>query len=429
MAGETLLGSRPENIVQLKVLIVGGGLFGLAAAISVALASHQVTIFEAHSGPHEIGAGLQSSPNGTRLWAKWGLSNILEPLVAAPTALQIRDYDGTLLAQRQDYDVEINRRYGHPLWTMHRRDLQTSLVHRARELGVEILYSTRVNEVDISKPAVNTQKGTHKGDIVIVAGGVWSSLRSHVIGKRVDPEPTGDMAYRITVDYDQLSGEKDLQTWMHEPMIRIWIGPRSHAVAYPVRGTRQLNIVLLVQDDIREGQDSKMAAELPEMRKHFEGWDPILNKILGTVERVHKWRLMQLPPLGTWRSPQGTTVMGGDCCHAILPYMAQGLNLGLEDAAILGYLLGRVTCKDQIPKATAMYEDLRIVRTARMLDETRKHAEYFHTSDERLRTVRAAELSRSFHSDSDWTHPKEQRWIWSYDAYEEAEKAYTANPF
>ncbi|KAK9413323.1 putative Major facilitator superfamily (MFS) profile domain-containing protein [Seiridium unicorne] len=404
MASKHVSVPRPEGPFELNVLIVGGGLFGLAAAISIASSGHQVTIFEAHSGPHEVGAGLQSSPNGTRLWYRWGLSHILEPLAAAPTALQIHDHDGKLLARRQNYDIEIKRRYGYPLWTIHRRDLQTSLIHRARELGVKILYSTRIDEVDIEKPAVKSQtRETHIGDVVIVAGGIWSSLRSGVLGKQVDPEPTGDMAYRMTVDYDDLDEEKELQNWMHEPTVRIWVGPRSHAVAYPVRGARQLNIVLLVQDDIGEGHESNVAADLAEMTKHFECWDPILNKMLGTVQSVSKWRLMQLPPLETWRSPQGTTVIGGDCCHAILPYMAQGLNLGLEDAAVLGYLLGRVTRKEQISKATAMYEDLRMVRTARMLEETHKHAEHFHTTDEKVRTIRNVEFSRSFDPASDCT--------------------------
>ncbi|XXH00740.1 hypothetical protein Hte_007090 [Hypoxylon texense] len=426
MADEVL----PASTVQLKALIVGGGLFGVAAAISVALAGHKVTVFEAHPGPHEIGAGLQSSPNGTRLWKRWGLSSLLEPLATAPKALKIHDYDGTLLAQRLDYDIEVKERYGYPLWTMHRIDLQTSLIQRAQELGVEIIYSARVDDIDMSTPSVTTQsKETYKGDLVILAGGVWSSLRSQVLGKRVDPEPSGDMAYRITIDYDQLSGKDELQAWMHTPMVRIWIGPGSHAVAYPVRGTKQINIVLLVQDNFQTGQESKMAADLDEMRRHFEGWDPMLNKLLATVQRVQKWRLMQLKPLKLWRSVQGTTVIGGDCCHAILPYMAQGLNLGLEDAATLGYLLGQVTSKDQIPKATAMYQDLRTARTARMLDETHKHAEHFHATEEGARKARNVEFGRSFEKDSDWTHPKEQRWIWSYDAYKEAEKAYLSNPF
>ncbi|TGJ85735.1 hypothetical protein E0Z10_g3033 [Xylaria hypoxylon] len=386
---------------RLNVLIVGGGLFGLAAAISIVCAGHKVTVFETHSGPHEVGAGLQSSPNSTRLWTKWGLSNVLQSLAAAPTGLQIHDFNGKVLAQRQNYDVEIQQRYGSPLWTMHRVDLQNALVERARELGVEILYSSRVDDINMTRPGVRTEDGQmHNGDLVVLAEGVWSSHRSDLLGKQINPEPSGDMAYRMTIDYEQLEGHSDLQAWMQDLKIRIWIGPGSHAVAYPVRRSSQMNIVLLVHDDFENRQESKSVGDVAEMREHFNGWDPILNKMLSVVQTVQKWRLMQLPPLKTWRSQQGTTVLGGDSCHAILPYMAQGLSMGLEDAAVLGYLLGSVTNKSHIAKATHMYERLRVARTARMRDETHKHARHFHAADPELRRTRDAEFSRSFDPNS-----------------------------
>ncbi|ROW16589.1 hypothetical protein VPNG_01588 [Cytospora leucostoma] len=109
--------------------------------------------------------------------------------------------------------------------------------------------------------------------------------------------------------------------------------------------------------------------------------------------------------------------------------MALGLNLGLEDAAVLGSLLSHVRVKDQIPQATAMYERLRLNRTARMLEETQAHGARFHLSDDKLREQRDRDLARSFDNDSDWTHPQQQKWIWSYDAYEDAEKAYLNEPF
>ncbi|RWA09489.1 hypothetical protein EKO27_g5608 [Xylaria grammica] len=422
--------SIPFSQCRLHVLIVGGGLFGLAAAISIACAGHQTTVLETHSGPHEVGAGLQSSPNSTRLWAKWGMSNVLRSLAAAPTGLQINDFNGRLLAQRHNYDVEVERRYGSQLWTVHRVDLQKALVNRAYELGIGIEYSSRVDDIDLARPSVRTQDGQlHSGDVVVIAEGVWSTHRPDVVGKPVYPEPTGDMAYRMTIDYEQLEGHDDLQAWMQEMKIRIWIGPGAHAVAYPVRQSSQMNIVLLVQDDFKKGQAPKAVGDVAEMREHFDCWDPILIKMLGVARTVQKWRLMQLPPLETWRSQQGTTVLGGDSCHAILPYMAQGLSMGLEDAAVLGYLLGRVTHKGQITKATHMYERLRVARTTRMREETHKHARHFHTAEPERRKERDAEFSRSFDPNSTWSHPKEQEWIWSYDAYKEAHEAYMTDPF
>ncbi|KAK7734906.1 hypothetical protein SLS53_007683 [Cytospora paraplurivora] len=109
--------------------------------------------------------------------------------------------------------------------------------------------------------------------------------------------------------------------------------------------------------------------------------------------------------------------------------MAQGLNLGMEDAAVFGSLLSHVQTKDQIPQATAMYERLRLSRTSRMLEETEAHGARFHLSDDKLIEQRDRDLARSFEKDSNWTHPQQQKWIWSYDAYEDAEKAYLDEPF
>jgi salicylate hydroxylase len=234
-------------------------------------------VFEAHAGPDEFGTGVQTSPNGTDLWTRWGLSGALKPLVSTPTALQIFRHDGKLLALRQQYDAEILRRYGNPLWTMHRMDLQNSLVERARELGVNILCSSHVGKVDVSQqPKVTTERGeTYIGDLVNIGGGVWTSLWSDVLGRQVNPEPTGDMAYRITVNREQLEGQEDLPEWAQEQSMRIWLGIGSHAVAYPVRQAKQLNIVLIVEDDFKPGGDSRAAGDIEEMRRHFNGWDPV----------------------------------------------------------------------------------------------------------------------------------------------------------
>ncbi|KAK7734905.1 hypothetical protein SLS53_007682 [Cytospora paraplurivora] len=300
---------------KLQVLVVGGGLCGLATAISITLAGHRVSVFESTAHAHEVGAGLQSSPNGSRLYHRWGLTQALEPLAAVPNVLEIHSSDGKVLAKRDDYDKEVLQRYGFPLWALHRVDLQGALLARAIELGVEVHYSSRVVDVTTDGaaaagdalttlspgPGILLENGKkHGGDLVVVADGVWSSTRSLVLGRQIAPRPTGDMAYRITIDRE-LVVDEGLVAWLNQPRVQIWIGPGAHAVAYSVRNCTLLNIVLLVKDDFDQDglEASRAAGSVEEVQKLFEGWAPILTKMLKMVDKVDKWRLMhcELPKL------------------------------------------------------------------------------------------------------------------------------------
>lgn len=277
----------------MDVLIIGGGLCGLATAISVTLSGHSATILEASDGQHEFGAGLQSSPNGTRLYQRWGIEDILRPITSAPRVLEIRDFDGDVLARRENYDKEIKERYGHPLWTLHRVDLQYALIQRAKALGVNIKFASRVIDIHVAKirPSARLENGEeYHGDLLVVADGVWSALSSQVLGRPVAPEPTGDMAYRITLDGASVTDDDELSAWMRTPRIQIWVGPRAHAVAYSVRDSSQLNVVLLVKDDFEasaKAREARRAGDVAEMRHMFEDWDPLLvSRSLNVVNSV-----------------------------------------------------------------------------------------------------------------------------------------------
>ncbi|KAI0380360.1 putative monooxygenase [Hypomontagnella monticulosa] len=411
-----------SSLGKLQVIVVGAGLCGLSMAISVSLAGHQVSVYETHSGTHEFGAGLQSSPNGTRIYEKWGLAASLKSVATSPRVFQIQRFDGTILAQRKHYDVEVIGRYGYPLWTLHRVDLQAALLRRATELGVEITYSSNVVNVNYEGPSIELQNGSKRhGDLVVIADGVWSKLRSIVLGQQIDAQPTGDIAYRIVLDRLQIEDEEILM-WMSEARVQVWVGPGAHAVAYSVRGGTQMNLVLLTTEEL-PGKESRVKGNVAELQLRFQGWDPLLTKVLGYVKEVDKWRLMHVPALPTWRSENGRVVLGGDCAHAILPYMAQGLNMALEDAATLGSLMGHVRTRDQLLKATTMYENLRTGRVSRLLEETKVVGNEFHLEFGETQKMRDAHLRESF-NDHDWAYPQAQPWIWSYNVFDVVEKAY-----
>lgn len=309
------------------VLIIGAGLCGLGAAISIALEGHRASVFESAPKLHEVGAGIQITPNGVRILREWGVTEELKSKAAVPETLSMIRYDGReMLAHRSSYSKELETRYKEPIWCLHRVDLQKALARRAEELGVRLVFDCRVRDVDFAKPAIICENGQMEtGDLVIAADGLWSSTRSSFLQRALLPKPTGDLAYRIVLRADQVRDDAELHDIITCPGIRIWMGPGAHAVAYSLLGGQMLNVVLLVPDDLPPAV-VKAEGDLDEMAKLFEGWDPLLMKVLSHVKKVDKWRLMYLQLDESWTSKQGTFAMAGDSCHPILPYMAQGAN-------------------------------------------------------------------------------------------------------
>lgn len=255
----------------LDVLIVGGGLCGLAVAISVALSGHRATVFEAFETVHPFGSGLYISPNGSRLLSRWGLADLLDPETTAPRAYQIHNLDGEILASRESYDEEILRRYQFPLWTLHRVDLQRGLTRRASDLGVQIHYSSRITAINSSGPTITMENGEkRRGDLVVVADGTWSTLRRTVLQQDIVPQPSGNTAYRITVDRKWVQNG-DLLAFMNSTQSRLWAGRGSYAFCFPIRGGTQLSLLLITQSNI----SASSSAVNKELRKLAESWDPL----------------------------------------------------------------------------------------------------------------------------------------------------------
>lgn len=258
----------------LDVLIVGGGLCGLAVAISVALSGHRATVFEAFETIHPFGSGLYVSPNGTRLLSKWGLGDILKPVTTAPRALQAHNLKGELLAGREIYDEEILQRHQFPLWTLHRVDFQHGLTRRATDLGVQIHYSSRVTDIDSSKPIIAFENGgKRRGDLVVVADGTWSMGRQKVLGQDIVPQQAGYTAYRITIDRGQVR-DRDLLDFMGSTQSRFWAGQGSCALCYPIRGGTQLSVLVITPSSVSPRSASTSAAT-EELKKLAESLDPL----------------------------------------------------------------------------------------------------------------------------------------------------------
>ncbi|KAI4865960.1 FAD binding domain protein [Hypoxylon rubiginosum] len=427
-------GDKPAGF-QLHLIVVGAGLAGLAAAISTRLEGHHVTVLEKTAKLVEVGAGLQVTPNASRLFHHWGVFDELSSKAAMPSYLAVRRYDGTrLLAYEDDFQKKMLDRYGAPFWDVHRADLQEALVRRAQSLGVDIRLGADVQHVDFARASVTTLDGqTVQGDVVLGADGLWSRTRNFLLRRQLNPKPTGDLAYRIILNLEDI-GDPELRELVSNPSLNFWIGPESHVVGYSLRQGRTYNLVLLRPDDLPEDV-SRAAADVDEMRKLFEPWDPTLSKLLACVSSVDKWRLMHISPLDAWVNNEGTFLMAGDACHPMLPYLAQGANSSLEDGAVLGRLLKYVTSREKLAPALEMYQQLRKARGEAIAKEALGQRDSFHMPDGPLQEQRDAVFLASLgkesmpHFPSRWTCPSVQQWLYGYDAVVEADKAYETHPF
>lgn len=265
----------------LDIIVIGAGLGGLSAALSCAHGGHKVTLLEGARELAEIGAGLQITPNGSRLFRQWGIEDSLASKAAEPTMLAVHRYsDGKVLAMQKDFDKKIRQQYGAPFWDLHRVDLQRAMAKRAQELGVTLKLGSRVKEVDFETSSLRLENGEeYTADLLVGADGLWSKCREEFLklnGKADKPLPTGDLAYRIVLSSEDLN-DPELKEMVSNPQCHFWIGPSAHVVAYSVRGGEQYNIVLLVPDNLPEGV-AKQTGELSEMRELFTKWDPILNR-------------------------------------------------------------------------------------------------------------------------------------------------------
>ena len=259
----------------LHLIVVGAGLAGLAAAISARLEGPHVTILEKSAELQEVGAGLQITPNASRLFRRWGIFNELEACAAVPTTLSVRRYDGSrILAHESLFQQTLMSRYGSPFWDVHRADLQRVLVARAKALGVEFRLAAEVVGIDFANAEVSLAGGEKvHGDLVMAADGLWSNSRNIFIGRNVNPKPTGDLAYRIMLRLEDVT-DPELVNWISKPSVTFWVGPNSHVVGYSVRKGQAFNLVLLCPDDLPENV-SIAKGSVTEMRKLFENWDPM----------------------------------------------------------------------------------------------------------------------------------------------------------
>ncbi|KAI0022481.1 FAD binding domain-containing protein [Xylariomycetidae sp. FL0641] len=366
-----------------QVIVVGAGIGGLGAAISILLAGHDVTVLESASEIGEIGAGLQVLPNSSRVLISWGLKDRLVEHATTPRYCNMLSWKGARLA-RMDFQAYA-KAFGAPFWDFHRANLHRCLLDRTIELGARLHVNSRVDNVE-SAPDGQTATAILRGgrrltaDLIVGADGISSGLRDVLMGRPDPPIPTGDLAYRLLINAEDMMADPELRSFIEDPQVNYWMGPDAHAVNYVLRGGKLFNMVLLVPDDI-PAASMTIDGNVEEMQALYEGWDPRITKILKLCQSVQKWKLCISPSLEKWTS--GAFTLLGDACHATLPYLASGCGMAVEDGAALGLCLAKLTDKSTPQKLHALkiYEECRKERTEKVVARGNVQQYLYHLHD------------------------------------------------
>ncbi|MDM0043610.1 FAD-dependent monooxygenase [Variovorax dokdonensis] len=378
------------------VLIAGGGIGGLAAAIAMAHRGHRVEVLEQSAQFSEVGAGIQLGPNVTRRLRELGVLEQAQSLAATPQALAVHGADSGRLLARLPLADEALRKYGSPYLCIHRADLHRVLLDAAMvHAGVTLNTGACITQVAMREHnvAVGTQDmRAWEGDGLLGADGLWSTVRPHVLEAAVAPNATGHTAWRA------LYPMADLPPSLRSTDVRVWLGERMHAVAYPVRGGDSLNVVVLAEDQpahrveaAGSPRDWDQQANLDALRSavghRCEGVRPLID----AIPRWRAWSLHDRPPLrGAKEMARERMALLGDAAHPMLPYLAQGAGMAIEDAATLGECL-RDANAISLPDAFARYAAMRWQRNARVQQRSLANAEIFHAGGA-MRLARDAAL-------------------------------------
>jgi salicylate hydroxylase len=339
------------------IVIVGAGIGGLTAALTLAAANFRVIVVERADHLSEVGAGIQLAPNATRVLDKLGLSSKIAAAAIEPEAIDIRSgVSGKPLAAIPG--AAYRARYGMPYYVIHRADLQRLLagaveananvtLHLAATIA-QTLPQTDGLLVRIQKPGgVDVVPAV----AIVAADGVWSTFRGKIAGS-AKPEPTGRTAWRALVAADVARSIVSMQR------VGLWLGKAAHLVHYPVAQGAAVNIVAIV-DEVWDRPGWSAVGERAEIMRRFQDWPARARHIIAAPVSWQKFAINRVNPGAPWTDDR--TALLGDAAHAMEPYLAQGAAMAIEDAAVLA---ARLENAADIPAALRAYETDRKPRVA-----------------------------------------------------------------
>ncbi|ROZ75039.1 3-hydroxybenzoate 6-monooxygenase [Ramlibacter sp. WS9] len=351
------------------VLVAGGGIGGLAAALALTRQGFDVKVLEQAVQLGEIGAGIQLGPNAFAAFDALGVGDAARSRSVITDELLLLDAIDETSVVRVPTGREFQDRFGNPYAVIHRADVHKLLLEGAERTGrVELgtgVTVVRVEQDDTGVTVHDSQGRTHRGIALIGADGVKSAVRRQYVGD--EARVSGHVVYRAVVD------KKDFPAELQWNAASIWVGPDCHLVHYPLRGGEQYNVVVTFHSREKE-EWSVREGSRDEVQSYFDGICAKARQLIDLPRDWKRWATADRHPISQWVF--GRAALLGDAAHATLQYLAQGACMALEDAVTLGEAL-RASDND-FTRAFALYQRSRTVRTARVVLSAREMGHIFH---------------------------------------------------
>ncbi|MFC3674454.1 3-hydroxybenzoate 6-monooxygenase [Ferrovibrio xuzhouensis] len=354
------------------VIIVGGGIGGLAAALALALKGIRSVLLEQSAEFREVGAGIQLGPNVFRRFEALGIRKAIEAIAVFPDNLIMRDALSGDEVTRIPMGERALKHYGYPYAVIHRADLHQVLLDacRAQPL-VELRNNAKVTAHAAGDDGVSVTLAdgeTIAGDSLIACDGLWSVFRDEIVGDG-KPRVSGHIAYRAVLP------AAEVPDGQYENNVVLWAGPKTHLVHYPLRRGELYNLVAVFHSNrYEEGWNSFGDPE--ELNERFRNQQPQVHRLLDKIESWRMWVLCDREPVANWT--KGRVTLLGDAAHPMLQYLAQGACMAIEDAVCLA---GKLSEGRNDPNATFLaYQQERYLRTARVQVMARVFGDFYHAT-------------------------------------------------